>query len=226
MSEVVKKKPRVLLLYYSFSGQTSGVLHHLALGLDSMGVEVVLERIHPVSSLRFPIGSVTRTVKMMLTTTLRCRVAIEPLSPLCFEDYNLIILAGPTWSYNPSGPILSLFDRDGRRLFAERLVLPLISCRRYWRVHLWSLRQALRVCGARVVNRVVFTHPTPEPWVTIGVFMKLAGMNPEKSGFMRRFYKKYGHSRRQLDEAQAVGEKIGRALRDGLSLADLTLPPI
>jgi len=215
----------VLLLYYSFSGQASGLMHRLAGGLTSVGVEVVMERLHPEVPLRFPIGSIPRTFRLMFTSFIRCRVEIAPLPAICFAPYDLIILAGPTWSYSPSGPVLRLLDRDGRQLFAGRPVLPFISCRRYWRHHFSYLKRRLTACGAMVVNRLVFTHPSPEPALTLGVFLKLAGRNPEKSRFLGKWYHKYGHSQQQFQEAERVGVLLGEALRTGQNLADLPLPP-
>ncbi|PIP43110.1 MAG: hypothetical protein COX17_08835 [Deltaproteobacteria bacterium CG23_combo_of_CG06-09_8_20_14_all_60_8] len=219
------RAPRVLLLYYSFSGQASGLMHRLAGGLTSVGVEVVMERLHPEVPLRFPIGSIPRTFRLMFTSFIRCRVEIAPLPAICFAPYDLIILAGPTWSYSPSGPVLRLLDRDGRQLFAGRPVLPFISCRRYWRHHFSYLKRRLTACGAMVVNRLVFTHPSPEPALTLGVFLKLAGRNPEKSRFLGKWYHKYGHSQQQFQEAERVGVLLGEALRTGQNLADLPLPP-
>ena len=217
--------PRVLILYYSFSGQTGSLVYRLAGGLASRGVEVDMERLYPEVPLRFPIGTIVRTLKMMLTTSLGFRVEIAPLPPVCFASHDLIVLAGPTWSYNPSGPILRLLDRDGRRLFADRRVLPFISCRRYWRAHFWHPKQRLTACGATVVNRIVFSHPTSEPMLSLGVFLKLAGFNPEKSRFLGRWYPKYGHSQQQLQEAERVGARLGEALATGRELAGLALPP-
>ncbi len=216
---------RVLLLYYSFSGQASGLVHRLANGLTSAGVEVAMERLHPEVPLRFPLGSIPRTLRMMFTSFLRWRVEIAPLPAVCFDSHDLIILAGPTWSYSPSGPVLRLLDRDGRQLFAGRQVLPFISCRRYWRYHFFYLKHRLTACGAFVVNRIVFTHPSPEPVLTLGVFLKIAGRNPEKSRLLGKWYHKYGHSQQQLQEAERIGGLLGDSLRTGQDLAGLALPP-
>ncbi len=212
---------RILLLYFSFSSQTKNLLHAMAEGMQRYLVTVRWERIEPVEPLHFPIGSVSQTVRMMLLTFLRRRIPIRELSDKCFQDYDLIILAGPTWSYNPSGPILSLFDRDGVRLFKGKKVLPLISCRGYWRMHWWGLKTLLRRCGARVANLIVFTHPNPEPWRTIGVFLKLAGRVPERHSWISRYYHKYGHTRDQLAEARRFGEMIALALEQGEDIGKL-----
>jgi hypothetical protein len=209
-------KKRILLLYFSFSSQTNNLVQTLVAGLEENGIEVARERLTPLEQLRFPIGSIFGTFRMMVETFFRKRMEIEPLSSQCFETFDLIILAGPTWSYNPSGPVLSLLDRDGDKLFhGQQEVLPLISCRGYWRLHDMGLKRLLRKYGALVENLIVFTHPNLEPWRTIGVFLKLAGRIPEKNSWLRKKYRKYGHTRKQLDEAKRFGQMIGREMTEG-----------
>lgn len=215
-----EKMPRVLILFFSFSGQTASLLDQFSLGLKEPGAEVALEKLSPVKQLHFPVGNVFSTIIMMLTTLLRLRVPIKELSPAAGrDDYDLIILAGPTWSFNPSGPVLALLDRDGKRIFSGKTVLPLISCRGYWRIHWYGLRGLLKKCGATVPNVIAFSHPVKEPWRTIGVFLKIAGKNPEQWKMLGRRYPRYGHSKKQRDEAWRFGMQIGEALRRGPPLA-------
>ncbi|MHB1350742.1 MAG: hypothetical protein C4563_04065 [Desulfobulbus sp.] len=206
---------KVLVVYYSFSSQTNNLVQALCSGLEKEGVNVVRERLQTIRALRFPIGSIGGTLRMMVETFLRKRQPIEPLTKSAFDHFDLIILAGPTWSYNPSGPVLSLFDRDGSRLFKNKPVLPLISCRGYWRMHWWGLKSLLRRREARVVNLIVFSHPNPEPWRTIGVFLKLAGKVPEKKSWFSSKYRKYGHTTMQVKEARRFGQMIGKDLIQG-----------
>ena len=207
-------KKRILLLYFSFSSQTNNLVQSLANGLEGYDVDVTREKLSLVRPLRFPIGTVLGTLRMMIVTFFRMRLPIKPLSPQCFDDYDLVILAGPTWSYNPSGPILSLLDRDGEKIFKGQDVLPLISCRGYWRIHSWGLKLLLEKLGAKVVNLIVFSHPNDEPWRTIGVFLKLAGRIPEKSSWLGKRYRKYGHTRKQFGEAKRFGQMIGKELAE------------
>lgn len=215
MNTSPEAEKKILLIYFSFSSQTNNLVHALINGLKKYNITVVRERLAPVEPIRFPIGSVGGTIRLMLATFFRKRFPIEPIDPQCFHDYDLVILAGPTWSYNPSGPVLSLFDQYGERLFNGRLVLPVISCRGYWRVHWWGLKNLLAKYGARVVNVIVFSHPNPEPWRTIGVFLKLAGAVPEKNRWLAGRYPKYGHTEKQLKEAKRFGRLIGRELAQG-----------
>lgn len=216
-----KINKQVLFIYFSFSGQTGVLIHRLAAGLKEQGVEVFFERLKPVNHLRFPVGSISRTLIMMLTTFFRHRIPIKVLSAKCNQEYELIVLAGPTWSYNPSGPVLSFLDRDGKEVLNGREVLPLISCRGYWKMHWWGLRRKLVRCGAHFSNMIAFSHPSHEPWRTIGVFLKIAGKNPERSGFISRHYKRFGHSSEQMEEAFRFGRQIGRCLQENRSLATI-----
>ena len=212
---------RILILSYSFSGQTSGLLRQLQTSLLQAGHLVVKERITPCQPLKFPTGSIISCLKMMLTTFLRIRVPIQELPPSCHQPFDLLILAGPTWSYNPSGPILSLIDRDGASLFKDRAVLPVISCRGYWRLHSYGLNALLKRCGATIPNTIVFSHPNPEPWRTIGVFLKIAGKSPERWPLLCHHYPHFGHSKDQQEEAARFGTLIGQALKQGRPLSAL-----
>jgi hypothetical protein len=192
--------------------------------MEEENIDIVRETLEPVESLRFPIGTIPATFVMMMQTFFRKRYPIQPLDTIVFQDWDLIILAGPTWSYNPSGPVLSLLDRDGKKLFNAQTVLPMISCRGYWRVHFWGLKSLLKKCGVKaVLSPIVFSHPTPEPWRTIGVFLKLAGRTPEKgSSWFRRVYPKYGHSRKQVEKAGKLGKQLGHDIQSGMELTGLT----
>jgi len=211
-SEALKK---ILILYYSYSSQTKNLLQFMMEGMDAFSVKVTLQRIEPVVPQHFPIGTIVKTFWKMLLTFFRQRIPIEPLPQQCFSQFDLIILAGPTWSYNPSGPVLALFDRDGEQIFKDQIVIPLISCRGYWRAHWWGLRALLKKCGATVPNVIVFSHPIKEPWRTLGVFLKLAGKVPERISWMEKHYRKYGHTRSQLEEARNFGKIIAEVLVHG-----------
>jgi hypothetical protein len=214
-------KKQVLLIYFSFSGQTGVLINRFATGLKEQGVEVFFEKLKPVKHLRFPLGGIFRTFSMMLTTFFRIRVPIQELSSKCDQEYDLIILAGPTWSYNPSGPMLFFLDKYGKEVLEGREVLPLISCRGYWKMHWSGLRKKLQKCGAHFSNVIAFSHPNAEPWCTIGVFLKIAGKNPERSGFISKHYDRFGHSNEQMEEALRFGVKTGEALKCNTQLTEI-----
>lgn len=216
--------PSIRIVYYSFSAQTASLVRALARGLADGGARVEKIRLVPAAALRFPLRSIPRTVKMMFTTLLRQRVPIEPPQASGPEPV-LTVLAGPTWSYNPSGPVLFFLDHYGRDWLGGRTVLPLISCRGYWRMHAAGLGRLLARCGATALAPMVVTHPVKEPWRTIGVFLKIAGRTPEKSPFLGKHYPRFGHSHAQLERMEEAGREIGRQLAAGVRPEDLSIPP-
>jgi len=219
------ERQRVLIVFFSFSSQTRNLLQGLSKGLSEYDIDVEWQQLKPLETLQFPLGSYGATLKMMLTTFFRRRIPIEQLDPDYFRSWDLIVLAGPTWSYHPSGPVLSLLDREGERLLKNQTVLPFISCRGYWRTHHWGLRRLLKGKGAVVLRPVVFAHPVPEPWRTIGVFLKLAGKMPESGkSWFHRFYPKYGHSNRQVNDAKSIGLILGKHIQGKKDLKALRFP--
>ena len=79
----------------------------------------------------------------------------------------------------------------------------------------------MKKCGATVPNLIVFSHPSKEPWRTVGVFLKLAGKVPERISWMEKHYRKYGHTRAQLDEAGRFGIQLAEVLVSGGDLGSI-----
>lgn len=217
---VPSQPARVLILYYSYSGQSSVLVRRLATGLSDEGVMVRQERICPLQPLRFPMGSILRTIRLMLIALFRVRHPIQPLEVEDGDPCDLVILAGPTWSWNASGPVLSLLDtRPG--LFRGRPVLAMISCRGYWSSHWRYLRRRLAKMGTTAMGPLVFAHPQTEPWRTIGVFFKIAGTAPERSSsLLSYFYFRFGHTPEQFEEAHQLGRRLAAHLQAGSIPAD------
>ena len=206
-----EKAKSVLVIYYSFSNQTVKLVHHLRKGFKDAGIEVDTLKLIPKKKLSFPLHSVARTISMMLRTFFRQRVCIKPVDQEKIRKVDTIVLAGPTWSYNPSGPVLDFLDRYSGLLKGKK-VLPVISCRKYWRTHYRYLKKKIDSSGGECLAPVVFTHKVKEPWSTIGTFMTIAGINPRHHSFMRKHYPRYGHNQAQLAEMEKRARDIARSL--------------
>ncbi|NDY43254.1 hypothetical protein G3N55_10425 [Dissulfurirhabdus thermomarina] len=207
--------PRILLLFFSLSGQTRRLIRAMADGMRAAGADVVEARLRPERPIPFPLPSLRRTFWMMLRTFFRARTPIRPLAPEARSGrFDLVVLAGPTWSFNPSGPVLAFLDRDGAAVLGGRTVLPVISCRGYWRAHWWGLYGRIRRCGGRPLAPWVYTHPVAEPWRTLGVLLTIAGWNVKRVGFLARRYAHYGHSEDQVRDAAEKGRRFVRWMAD------------
>ena len=55
--------------------------------------------------------------------------------------------------------------------------------------------------------------------------MKLAGKTPESGkSWLHRFYPKYGHSNRQVNDAKAIGLILGKYIQEKKDLESLRFP--
>lgn len=204
---------RILILYYSHTQQTRLLMKSFTQGLARPGVDVLVQQLEPVQAYDMPFRSNWKLIAAMVETFFCRQMAIKPLPAQCFEPYDLIILAGPTWSYQPSGPMLSLLTTYGDRLCSEKPILPVISCRSYWRIHFWQVKKRLNQAGMQVAEPIVFCHPIREPYRIIGLLLQLRGkMVMRKDSWFRKHYPGYGHSREQLTDAVARGREIGDRL--------------
>ena len=208
---------RVLIISYSFTQQTRALVRRFVAGLESTGVSVVQERLEPIAPYEYPFSNDLRLGIAMAATFLQRRMPIRPVSERCRGDWDCIVLAGPTWSYNPCGPMLDFLDRFGAAVCGGQRVAPLISCRAYWQMHHWVLKRLLRRCGASSVDPpVVFTHPVGEPWRSLGLLLKLRGkIGLKKYRWIRRSYPRYGHNEAQRSEAEQQGRLLGQRLAAG-----------
>jgi hypothetical protein len=182
-------------------------------GLEIAGVEVSQERLEPITPYEFPFRTNTRLAVAMILTFFQRRMTIKPVATDCFQSWDCIILAGPTWSYYPSGPMLDFLDRYGRDVCGGKIVIPFISCRSYWRLHFWTLKRHLGVCGSKVQNPIVFMHPQKEPWRFIGLILQLRGkIRRRENSWFRLRYPGYGHCKEQGGEAKEEGKKLAEKL--------------
>lgn len=207
-------KKRVLIIYYSFTQQTRILLKKFGAGLEREDIEVQHERLAPVKPYEFPFRTDLKLARAMVRTFFRTRSEIHDISSACFGEWDHIILAGPTWSYHPSGPVLEFLDRFGERVCRGKNVTIFISCRSYWRLHFRFVNKALIKLGAIVTTEpIIYEHPMREPFRFIGLVLQLRGkmIRKEKSWF-RKHYPSYGHNKVQLADAYEQGILLGRRL--------------
>lgn len=203
----------VLIVYYSFTQQTHKLIERYRDGLAYMGVKVELCCLRPVEPIIFPLSSNLFLLKRMWDPFLRKRVEINP-PPIKRDKYDHIVLAGPTWSYQPSGPILDFLDKYGKKYLKGTDVSLLISCRSYWLSHYWGIKSICRKIEAKFADQpTIFQHQVSEPWKTIGLLLWVRGYRQSQfPAWFRKRYPYYGHTDKQLIEAYHKGVVLGEQL--------------
>ncbi|MEJ2106171.1 MAG: dialkylresorcinol condensing enzyme [Acidiferrobacteraceae bacterium] len=200
---------RVLIVQYSQSGQLTRVTENVCrplLGTDA--IETTFVTLEPAEPFPFPwpfLGFFNIFPECVYGDA-------PPLKPtgLCEDDrFDLIIFAYQVWFLSPSLPATAFLKSDvARAVFRDTPVVTLVACRNMWTQAHLAMTRMLDSLGAKRVDNVVLTDPSPAMasfittprWVLTG----------RKNAF-------WGFPAAGLSEQQiADSERFGKAIVDGL----------
>ncbi len=199
---------RVLVIDYSQSGQLTRIAERILAPLRQDGnVEVRVETLRLCRPYPFPwtffgfLDAFPESAHLVAPT-------LEPLTLRGDEDFDLVILPYQVWFLAPSPPVTAFLKHPlAQRLLGGKPVVTVIACRNMWMLAQEKMKQMLSECGARLVDNVVLTDPSPTLvtlvttpyWLLTGrkrlLALPAAGID---------------------DNSIAQAERFGRALRDGL----------
>jgi menaquinone-dependent protoporphyrinogen IX oxidase len=160
------RRPRILLLYYSYTGQSLKVLEAAAEVFRERGYDVHKAAIaftdprYSEQFSRFPMRRVWIDFFSVLPAqTRRATGQIRTPDEVRNGDYDLICLGSPTWWRTVSMPMRSFLKSDeGRRLLDGKSFAVFVVCRRYWRENLKATRKLAEKQGGRYVGEIHFTY--------------------------------------------------------------------
>lgn len=162
-----QRPPRVLLLYYSYTGQSLKVLEAAGEVFRARGCEVVkagIEFTDPRYSekfSRFPMKRVWPDMLSVYKAQSRGETG-EIRVPDAVHDgeYDLVCIGSPTWWRAPSMPIRSFLKLvDGRKLLAGKPFAVCVVCRHYWRENFEEVCKLAEECGGRYIDEIHFSYP-------------------------------------------------------------------
>ena len=162
--------PRVLLLYYSYTGQSKKVLDAAAEVFRQRGCDVTEASIeftdprYAERFSRFPMRSVwPEFLGMLPAQTLQRTGDIRTPDAVRSGDYDLICIGSPTWWDTVSMPLRSfLMSHEARNLLEDKRFAVFVVCRRKWRKNLRGVRKLAEKKGGRYVDGIHFTYPGSE----------------------------------------------------------------
>ena len=160
-------RPRVLLLYYSFTGQSRKVLEAAGDVFRERGCNVetaAIEFTDPKYAERFsqfPLRrvwpdmlSVLQAQKKGLTGEIRTPDAVRE------GEYDLICIGSPTWWETASMPLRSFLKSDeARGVLNGKPFAVFVVCRQYWHKNVMAVRELAEQQGGRYVDEIHFTYP-------------------------------------------------------------------
>lgn len=162
-----RQRPKVLLLYYSFTGQSQKVMEAAGAAFSAAGCEVAEARIEFTDPRyaqrfdRFPMRRVWPDMLSVLPAQVRRACGeIQVPSDLFDQDYDLVCIGSPTWWSTTSMPVRSfLRSESAEKLLAHRRFAVFVVCRRYWRGNARAVRRLGTNCRGVYVDGIHFTYP-------------------------------------------------------------------
>ena len=160
-------RPRVLLLCYSYTGQSLKVLEAAGQVFSQRGYDVdtaEVEFTDPRFSgrfSRFPMRHVWPDMISVLPAQMRRATGgIRIPDEVRNGTYDLICIGSPTWWNTASMPVRSfLKSEEARKLLADRPFAVFVVCRRFWRENLTTVRKLGEQAGGEYVDEIHFTFP-------------------------------------------------------------------
>lgn len=205
--------PKVLIVYYSQTGQLATLAQQFAAPLQQAGIAVDCVPLVPQQSYPFP----WRFWHFFDTFPETAHLRPAPIEPpqIPHDDYDAVMIAYTVWFLAPAQPITAFLQReDTRRLLAGKPVITLIGCRNMWLSAQEKMKTLLAANGARLIGNIVKTDAcgTAASFVTTPAWL-LTGN--------KRYFRSLpaaGIAENELADGARFGEKLRDALLAGAPL--------
>ncbi len=158
-------KPRVLIVYHTYTKQSGRVADAITKELEARGCEVTTAMIEftdqrwvPKLFSQFPLKHPISQVSTMLTAQLRHKTG-EIRIPAAAQagEYDLVLIASPTWWIQTSMPIRSYLESPAARVILDGKPFATVSIsRRYYGINLGQQRKLAEKAGGRFTEKTHF----------------------------------------------------------------------
>jgi hypothetical protein len=149
---------RILVLYYSQTGQLRDIIDHcLAPFTSDPSAQVDMVQVQTKHQFPFPWSNLD-FFNLFPESVNGIPFELEPLGVDNTKEYDLIVLAYTVWFLQPSIPISSLLQHpDAERIFNGKPVVTLIGSRNMWVLAQERVKQRLQHLNAQLVGNIVLT---------------------------------------------------------------------
>ncbi|MCW5906453.1 MAG: hypothetical protein KIS94_01220 [Chitinophagales bacterium] len=202
---------KILVLYYTQSGQLGEVVTRFSKPFAAAGVSVETISIKPINDYAFPWTS-ERFFDTMPETVLGITTALQPVN-LQEQKYDLVVFAYQPWYLSLSIPANSaLHEPAVKEILKNTPVVTLIAARNMWLHAQEQAKQKLREAGAKLVGNIALVdrHHNLISVVTI-LYWMLTGKKDKYLGV----FPKPGVSDEDIRNSENFGKIVCRYLQEG-----------
>jgi hypothetical protein len=202
---------KILVLYYTQTGQLKDILDSLLKPFSSGEFEVHFEQIVPVQKFPFP-WSAFDFFNAFPETFSQKPYPLQPLSEKAKGPFDLVVIGYQPWFLTPSRPVSSfLQSAEGKSVLAHRPVVTVLGCRNMWLGAQEKMKAKLLEAKANLVGHIALIDRSGNltSLITILRWMFTGNRNP----FW--FFPAGGVSPEDTRHASVFGEQIKTALQTG-----------
>lgn len=204
-------KKRILVLYYSQSGQQLSILQSLTGPLVAAGHAVHFEVIQPQEKYPFP-WSAYQFFNAFPETFQQKPLPLMPLSNAAFEPYDLVVLGYQPWFLSPSRPVGAfLQSEEGKKVLHGKDVVTILGCRNMWLGAQEKVKKRLLDAGARLRGHISLVDRSGNLVSLVTILRWL--LTGKKGAFL--FFPPAGVSEADVKGARKFGETIAQVIDRG-----------
>ena len=145
---------KILVIYFTQSGQQKRILQSLIKPLLDSRHEVHFEEIKPIEKYPFP-WNAFQFFNSFPETFMQKPLVLETLSAKAFENYDLIILGYQPWFLTPSRPMSSFLQSgEGKKILTGKNVITVLGCRNMWLGAQEKVKRWLKESNAKLVGHI------------------------------------------------------------------------
>lgn len=204
------KKPRVLVLYYSQTGQLRNIIDNILIDIKDK-LDITYALIEPVTPYPFP-WDPDVFFDTMPETVMHTPPPVKPLpDEIVDADYDLVIFGNQTWFLNPSQPITAFLQSPSARVLSNKNVITVVGARNMWLHAQERIKEHLLKLNASLVGHIALVDNTTNIISTLTVIRWLIKGRKEATGMMPAA----GVQDADIQKAQRYGMPIYRHLTEG-----------
>jgi flavodoxin len=153
-------KPKILVIYYSQTGQLRGILDSITSEISDK-VEIDYCLVEPVTPFPFP-WSALQFFDAMPETVAHLPAPVKPIKQVGQDkDYDLIIFGYQPWFLNPSQPTTAFLQSGMAAIFKDKPVITVVGSRNMWLHAQEKVKEYLYGMNARLVGNIVLMDSNP-----------------------------------------------------------------
>ncbi len=179
---------RILVLYYSQSGQLKSIADQLLSSFEPSTYEIIYEEIRPQKAFPFPWKPVLSFFDAFAESVNNTACKLENFKTDKNQKFDLIILPYQVWYLNPSIPFFSAIRQPSFAHWVKNTpVITLIGCRNMWVMAQEKVKQQIHQQGGQLVGNIVLGDrasnvvgaATITYWLLTGKKEKMLGFFPK-----------------------------------------------